>query len=153
MYWINYVKPISISLVSLALFSAGWYVNGWRWSAKYEGYVKEQKELALKAEQKARDTERDLQAKIDNERTNNEAKVRDINSKLIAALDELRQRPTRSSVPSGASNNKGAKGTELFREDAEFLTREAARADKLAAALEACYASYDAVRAASLPKE
>lgn len=153
MYWINYVKPILIGVVSLGLFSAGWVLNGWRWSAKHEGYINEQKEIALKAEQKARDTERNLQSEIDKERTNNEAKVRNINSKLIAALDELRQRPVRSSVPSGSSNNKGASGAELFREDAEFLTREASRADKLAAALEACYGSYDAVRAASLKKD
>lgn len=153
MFGIDYVKLSIAGAISVSLFLAGWFVNGWRWDAKYQGLINQYKQEVIKAEQKAKETERGLQAKIDIERTNNEAKVRDINSKLLAALDELRQRPTRSSVPSSSSDFKGAKGTDLFREDAEFLTREAARADRLAAALEACYASYDAVRAASLKKD
>jgi hypothetical protein len=38
---------------------------------------------------------------------------------------------------------EGASGRELSREDAEFLAREAARADAIRAGLEACYAAID----------
>lgn len=149
MFGINYVKYGLIGLTALSLFYAGWFVNGSRWEAKHESLIRSYQEEALLAQKKARATEQALQATIDRERTTHETKIRTINTQLVAALNELRERPTRTSVVYTKSpcDCPGARGSQLFREDAEFLTREAARADRLATALQACYASYEAVRA------
>lgn len=147
MYWVmNNVKSIVIGLVSVALFSAGWFGNGWRWEAKYKELTLRYQESALKAEKQARVKEQALQTAIDEERKTKDEKIRTINAKLDTALDELRQRPSRESNSKGSCDCKGADGTKLFREDGQFLKREAARADKAVVELKACYAAYDAVR-------
>jgi hypothetical protein len=46
-------------------------------------------------------------------------------------------------MPNAPGVAKGATGAELSREDAGFLTREAARADALRAELNYCYQMYD----------
>lgn len=62
----------------------------------------------------------------------------DIGNRLQSALVSLRDRSGRMPEKSRI-NISGTTGAELSREDAEFLTREAARADGLQAALKACY--------------
>jgi len=79
------------------------------------------------------------------------AKIQAINSKLNNAIAELRQRTTR---PESNSENTSSTpeireyctGTQLYREDAEFLTREAARADKILAERDYCYNQYERAR-------
>lgn len=74
--------------------------------------------------------------------------LRRVRADLDSALDELRQRPDRP-VPGDAAAAgpcAGATGAELFRADAEFLAREAARADDLRAELGACQQRERAVR-------
>lgn len=146
MYGINYVKLISIGVVSLVLFLSGWTINGWRWDSKYQALVTQYEEAALKAEREARNKEKVLQASVDNERQIKDEKIRSINTQLNSALEQLRQRPTRESNSKSTCDCKGANGSKLFREDAHFLTREAARADRAVTELKSCYASYDAVR-------
>lgn len=146
MFGIDYVKLIAIGVVSLVLFLSGWFVNGWRWDSKYEALVTQYKEAALKAEREARTKEQALQASIDNERQIKDEKIRTINTQLVSALDQLRQRPSRESNSKGSCDCKGADGSKLFREDGQFLKREAARADRAIVELQACYAAYDAVR-------
>ena len=70
-----------------------------------------------------------------------------INTGLLHDLDGLRNRAPRLSVPedSGAVC-EGATGRELSQPDASFLTREAARADTIRSALDACYRYADALR-------
>ncbi len=76
--------------------------------------------------------------------------VEAIQRKLDTAIAELQSRPTRASAAAstakGATDSKGTggcTGAQLFRDDAEFLTREAAAADNVVAELKACYAHYD----------
>lgn len=71
-----------------------------------------------------------------------------INARLDDALGKLRDRPRRPAsgpVPASSCDGKGASGAGIFSQDAEFLVREAARADQLRAALGACYSQYDAL--------
>ena len=93
-------------------------------------------ELATRVE------EQRTQAQADEIRKVKDAQIRDINSKLVDAISELRKRPSRPESPLPGQIGTGAS---LFAEDGIFLTREAARADELRAGLEACYAQYDAV--------
>lgn len=78
-----------------------------------------------------------------NERANRlEESRRTIQSKLDTALDRLRQRPERLPTES-RTDCKGSTGAELSKPDGEFLSREAARADRIRKALEACYQHVD----------
>lgn len=73
-------------------------------------------------------------------------KIKDINGKLAVALNSLQHRPTRpvpsTGNPGSAEVAKTCTGAELSREDAEFLTRESARADKLIVERDYYYKEY-----------
>jgi len=108
---------------------------------KYEHTVFEE----YKAEEvaNARLKEHQLQDATDQIRKDKDAQINAINNQLANALIELRNRPSRASKVS--VNGQSGTGATLFAEDAEFLIGEAARADKLRAALQSCYAQYDEV--------
>lgn len=148
MYGLKYIKPILAGLLSLALFLAGWFTNGNRWELRYQRLVSDHQQAIQRAEVKARETERTLQDAIDTERKTKDEKIRKLNADLSTALNSLRQRPTRETEvrTEGACTCKGSDGSKLFREDAEFLVREAARADRAVNELQSCYRAYDAVR-------
>lgn len=112
-----------------------------RWAAKI------QKERA-DAEQAARAKESMWQGVVNETAKNYGVKVAGVQRNLDAALGELRNRPERpSGVPEGArADCAGASGAELSRSDAEFLDREAARADTQRAGLVACYEVIDALK-------
>ena len=67
-----------------------------------------------------------------------------ISTDLADALERLRERPERLPEPARAAC-PGGTGAELSGEDAGFLEREAARADELRSALNACKAWVDNV--------
>ena len=98
------------------------------------------------AVKKAREEEQAKQGEVDEVAQKQFNKLNDINNKLNADLDRLRKRAARRQ---SAKNSKpiceGATGRSLSSEDAGFLTREAARADKIRTALEGCYNYADSV--------
>jgi len=104
----------------------------------------------LEASELARERERSMVESADKLRKEKDAQIASLNSRLGTALDGLRQRPQRPAAsPEGSPapcNCSGANGSQLSREDSEFLVREAARADRLRAALSQCYRQYDEVR-------
>ena len=133
-------------------FGAGWTINGWRL-----GIVIAQKEEAhakaiAAAELASRTKEQGLQKAADQIRREKDARINTINSALNSAIDSLRQRDERPSPytlspnPSVGLVAKGCTGAELYRSDAEFLIREAARADTVKQSYEQCYAQYQAVK-------
>jgi len=81
-----------------------------------------------------------------------DAQIQTINRRLNVALGELRNRPERPSVlPENSGACRSGTGSGLFRDDAEFLSRLAARADGIAAERDACYGVLDKLRAAAGP--
>jgi hypothetical protein len=82
------------------------------------------------------------QAATDQIRIQKDAQINSINNQLVDAISELRSRPSRAQ---SAANGQGGTGATLSAEDAEFLTREAARADIIRTGLDACYKQYDAL--------
>lgn len=102
-------------------------------------------ELTLKSEQEARAKEQLLTYQAYQTQREKDEKINAINSKLTIALRMLRDRPNRPSDPTTPSG-ESCTGTKLFREDAEFLTREAARADQLAAERDYYYERYENAR-------
>jgi K+-sensing histidine kinase KdpD len=118
-----------IAMVAVALFCGG-FVNGCSYQQS-------------KAEKTIRDKEHQYQADADQIRKDKDAQIKVINNQLVDAVSELRKRPSRTTE---ASNGKSCNGTSLFAEDAEFLVREAARADEIRVALDACYKQYEAIK-------
>jgi hypothetical protein len=96
------------------------------------------------AQEKAiRDKEHQYQADADKIRTEKDAQIKAINNQLVDAISSLR---SRSSNPTKTINGQDCNGATLSAPDAEFLIREAARADKIRIGLEACYKQYDSIK-------
>jgi hypothetical protein len=117
------------ALVAITLFCGG-FVNGCSYQQS-------------KAEKTIRDKEHQYQSDADQIRKDKDAQIKAINNQLVDAVSELRKRPSRTTE---ASNGKGCNGASLYAEDSEFLVREAARADEIRVALQACYNQYDAIK-------
>ena len=129
-------KLIACIVALVLTFSAGWSVNGWRYEKKEaQEKIAQQKFIAQK--------EKENQAAADQIRKDKDAQINAINTQLANALIELRNRPSRANKVS--SNGQSGTGATLFAEDAEFLIREAARADQIRTGLEACYKQYDSI--------
>ena len=101
--------------------------------------------LEYKARQAAQTAqiEKDQQAKTDQINKEKNAQIASINNQLSDALSQLRSRPSRAQQ---AGNGQNGTGRSLSAEDADFLVREAARADQIRVGLESCYKQYDALK-------
>ena len=97
-------------------------------------------------EKVVREKEHEYQSSADKIRTEKDAQINAINSQLVDAIAELRKRPSRSSEASNGPATKACDGSQLFSEDAEFLVREAARADTIRFSLQACYNQYESLK-------
>ena len=140
---------VAFATISVA-FAAGWYFNGLRAESTISKMKESQAKLVAEAANTARAREHALQAEADRLRNTKDEQIRNINTRLAAALVELRNRPSRSTNAFNQGTGIrppaiGGTGAFLFREDAEFLTREAARADQIRSALLQCNAQYDEV--------
>lgn len=109
----------------------------------------EYNEKLSKAKELAKEAERSLQKEKDAalERKTNE--IKDINNKLDSALSSLQYYKECATSPGTNSNSKirtACPGAELSREDAEFLIREAARAEKVLKERDYYYGNYEKAR-------
>lgn len=95
-----------------------------------------------------------LQNSFDKARQEKAHAIFDLQRRHAADIERLRNRPerpaSRPDLPATAGAGPAAAsctGSDLFRQDAEFLVREAARADLIRAELASCYADYERARA------
>ena len=112
----------------------------------YMGYSFEASRFAqYKADQitETQKKEHEAQLATDEIRKTKDAQIANINNQLADALVSLRSRNSRTDK---ANNGQSGTGATLYAEDAEFLIREAARADTIRIGLEACYKQYDAIK-------
>jgi hypothetical protein len=106
------------------------------------------------AQAAAREKEQELQASADLLRKDKDREIRDLNARATAIANSLRDRPerptTQASTVSGTASAGCAPtvctGAGLSREDALFLTGEAARGAEAVALLKQCRAQYEAIR-------
>jgi len=103
-----------------------------------------------KGQAAAREKEQTLQANADTLRQEKDREIKNISARAAALANSLRNRPERPTVSGGVSETASAgshscTGSELSRQDAEFLIGEAARADEYRAALKQCYTQYQAL--------
>ena len=109
-------------------------------SMEYEKIIQEQAIKAKDLESKLKQDSLDQLAKKEDE-------LKDINIKLDAAIERLRDRNSRKDAGTKPSKNPGTcTGTELYREDAEFLTREASRAESILVERDYYYQQYENAR-------
>ena len=130
------IKLIAYIVAIVLTFFAGWTVNGWRYQKK-EASQKVEQEKAIQ------DIQVKNQAISDQIRKDKNVQINAINDQLANALVQLRSRPSRSQY--STNNGQDGTGRSLSAEDAEFLIREATRADQIRTALDACYKQYDAI--------
>jgi len=121
-------------------FFYGVKVTNTKWIAKTQTAINEAVKEARSEEKIKQDKVNEiLQTQIDD--------LNSINTGLNDDIIGLRNRPSRRVVPDNPQTYcKGASGRELSREDAEFLTRQAARANTIRKALKACYAYADSIQ-------
>ena len=117
------------AMVAISLFCGG-FVSGCQ-------HEQSAQEKAIRAK------EHQYQSDADNIRKEKDAQIKAINGQLVDAISELRKRTSRSEK---ASNGSNCNGSGLYAEDAEFLIREAARADEIRVGLQACYKQYEAIK-------
>ena len=134
MFPLSIIQYVKIGLVALSLLVSG-YIGYSIEAGRFERYKATQ--LAL-----TQSLQEEHQAAADQIRKEKDAQIASINNSLSDALIKLRERPSRTQA---ASNGQGGTGATLFADDAELLIREAARADKIRAGLDACYKQYDAL--------
>ena len=117
------------AMVAISLFCGG-FVSG----CEYQ---------QTKAEKTIRDKEHQYQSDADSIRIQKDAQIKVINTQLVDAVSQLR---SRSSNATKTINGQDCNGATLSSPDAEFLIREAARADEIRVGLQACYKQYDSIK-------
>ena len=145
---------IGLALVAVLTFTHGFAYKTGRAAVRsaWDKERAEQMAAALAAEQAARTKEQNLQATADTLTKAKNAEIDKLNRGLAAALDSLHKRADRPAVmPATAGVGASCTGASLYRSDAEFLTRLAARADGLLAQLGQCQTQYQAARQALMP--
>ena len=135
MFPLGVLDSVKIGLFALSLCVAG-YLGYAVESSRFNSYKQAQQAVTQALQEQH-------QAAADQIRKDKDAQITSINAQLVDAISELRKRPSRAQ---GASNGQGGTGLSLFAEDATFLDREAARADVLRSALDACYQQYDSLK-------
>ena len=136
MFGLNPYVLIAAAAALVISFGSGFGLGHKLEKARFDAYKLEQSEATRKKEQEHQDA-------VDQLRKDKDAKIANINNQLFDAINELRKRPSRPAEIT--SNGQSGTGASLYAEDAIFLRREAARADVLRTALEACYNQYDSV--------
>lgn len=155
-------RAITAMLITAILIFAGWAI---RESALDAGRAEiqakwDQQRIAdgaatVQAYRQARAREQALQFTADKLRQEKTLEIRHLSAARDAALRELRNRDERPAVgsdaaaaadPAGAGPAASCTGAQLWKQDAEFLVREAARADEVRASLIECRAAYDAAK-------
>jgi hypothetical protein len=124
---------IGVAIIALA---GSWYMGYSFEASRFAQYKAEQITEVQKKEHES-------QLATDEIRKTKDAQIKIINNQLFDAISELRKRSSRTDK---ASDGQGGTGATLYAEDAEFLIREAARADEIRVGLDACYKQYDSIK-------
>jgi len=128
---LTYVK-LAAAVAALAF---SWYLGYSFEASRFDRYKADQ----VLETQKLKNQHQAAADKIEKDKND---QINAINTRLANALVQLRKRTARPTIETPQATACGT-GTTLYAEDSEFLIREAARADQIRSALEACYNQYD----------
>jgi len=118
-------------IASVAVLAALWAFHEYD---KAQAVKLVRQEMVLKAKEYAERTERAtkaLEASLRSESKQKDAKIDSIQRQLADTIKRLQQRPVRPNVVTVTEIREACTGRELYREDGEFLAREAARAERI----------------------
>ena len=118
-------------IASVAVLAALWAFHEYD---KAQAVKLVRQEMVLKAKEYAERTERAtkaLEASLRSESQQKDAKIDSIQRQLADTIKRLQQRPVRPNVITVTEVREACTGRELYREDGEFLAREAARAERV----------------------
>ena len=107
------------------------------------GFVSGCQHQQTSQEKSIREKEHQYQSDADLIRIQKDAQIKVINNQLVDAISQLRSRPSNATK---TINGQDCNGATLSAPDAEFLVREASRADTIRIGLETCYKQYDAIK-------
>jgi acyl CoA:acetate/3-ketoacid CoA transferase alpha subunit len=138
---------IAAGLTVATIYGIGYNKGQHSVQVEFDAYkAQAQIEMAKLAAQ-TRDTERTMQSQSNQIQKDKQHEINAINRAAAAVFGGLRLRPTRDeNLPSDSRTTESCDGSQLYRNDAEFLVREAERADEVMAELKACYQAYDSVK-------
>lgn len=118
-------------IASVAVLAALWAFHEYD---KAQAVKLVRQEMVLKSKEYAERSERAtkaLEASLRLESKQKDAKIDSINRQLADTIKRLQQRPVRPNVVTVTEVRESCTGAQLYREDGEFLAREAARADRI----------------------
>jgi hypothetical protein len=151
------IQSITAAVLAVLLSLGGWqlYSNGKvngaasvqvKWDRE-KIFVQEQ---SLAIELETRLTEQRLNLSVETLRKSKDAEITKLNASVTIALNSLRfratNRPVESSSPAPTPTGTSCTGANLYGQDAEFLIREAARADTQRLQLIEYQGAYNAAR-------
>lgn len=118
-------------IASVVVLAALWAFHEYD---KTQAVQEVRKELVAKSKEYAERSERAtkaLEASLRSESVQKDAKIADIERNLRSAIKRLHDRPVRPNVVTVTEIREACTGAQLYREDGEFLAREAARAERI----------------------
>jgi uncharacterized protein HemX len=141
------VIEIAEAVLALVLVMAVGYGVWLYKDRQYQALEKEYAQLIQQSEDIAIQHSKDMaDQKAAADKDKNEALKKNAAS-LQSVIDSLRNRQARpNNLPNNSSAGSTCTGTQLYREDAEFLAREAARADSVIIERDYYYGQYESVR-------
>jgi LPS O-antigen subunit length determinant protein (WzzB/FepE family) len=147
MYW-TILKLSGAALIGLLI---GWTANGWRLNTKVANIEATYAKAFADAKEQSLQKQTAMQEQADKLRREKDVQIQRIRGSLNIALNSLRNRPSASEQRNTDSSGNGqaalgCTGAELYRENAEDLIGEAARADTIREGLNSCYQQYDSIR-------
>lgn len=138
------MNKILVGIVAFALWTGAVFLYGNSHGKK--SIVNAVNIATIESAKKAREEEQTKQAEINKITQEQYNEVSNINTALTNDIAGLHKRISRKNLSESSELRcTGTSGTSLSGEDAGFLTREIARADKLRIGLKACYAYADEV--------
>lgn len=149
---------IALTIGAVALFAAGWAVNGWRKDAAHEAMRAAQMQAVADAEKRAREEEQRRQEEIENVRTEAQQQIALARADADAAdaaagqlreqLARVRRAASSACTPGGSTATVDAVGVLIdVLEGLESTGREIAEyADRARVAGQACERAYDSLR-------
>ena len=103
----------------------------------------------FKLKERALNTQVALQESFNNIQKDKDAKIKTLNARVASLTLSLQERPNRPAAtgvsvnPGDEKARQGGTGIGLYREDSEFLSGEATRAELIKEELIGCYKAYD----------
>lgn len=118
------------------------YRHGYATGAEHTQAAWDKEKADMLIEQRSK--EQTLQSEMDKLRENKNRAITHLSNTVRALSDSVRRRPERpASAATGAGDSgAGCTGATVYRQDAEFLVGEAARADRIRIALKECQQAY-----------